>query len=481
VPLIRKVGGCAQGVVLSALLVSGCASAARRADVAIDETRSAGPSAKAAEGEPAVARRRSAPPRSLPVVKPVNYDEPAEDSVPVFDGGQGLFAGQVELSLPVLIEEVQRRNPSASAALAAWGAAAERAPQVVTLDDPTLLAMVAPASFWPNNQRSGIISLSQKLPWAGKLELRGRVAEWSAVAASFDHDEVQLRLAEAARLAFYDYYHVERRISLNAAAREAVDLFRETARLKLEANQAREQDVLQADVELGKIEQRRIELDQLLQVSVARINTLLHRDPDLPLPPSPEKLAVATPVPDAAELRERALQQRPELAALAARLNSEQNALALTIRDYYPDVEIMGRYDSFWTDPNQRSQIGVNLNIPINRQRREAAVCEATFRVNKLQAEYGRDVDLVKNEVQGACARLDAARRSVRLYADKILPAAQDNVRAAISGYRAGTVDFLRLVQTQRELIELQENYQQVVVDLNRNRAELDRVVGTVR
>jgi outer membrane protein TolC len=274
---------------------------------------------------------------------------------------------------------------------------------------------------------------------------------------------------------------VHRRLELNDAGREAVQSFRETARSRFEANQAQQQDVLQADVELGKLEQRRIDLDQLLQVAVARINTLLHRDPDLSLPPPPEQLENLTVLPGVAELRERAIGQRPDLAALQARLNSEQNTLALTCREYYPDVEIMGRYDTFWTDPNQRSQIGVNMNIPLNQQRRDAAVREATFRVNKLQAEYDREVDLVKNEVQGAYARLAAGRRTVRLYADKILPTAEDNVAAATSGYTAGTLDFLRLVQTQRELIELKENYQQALVDFQRNRAELDRVVGNIR
>jgi outer membrane protein TolC len=480
--LITITGRSARGLVLSALLLSGCAAAGKRADVAIDQARSAGPAADRADRTSTDSLKAPAPRRSPSAIKMARYEIPADEESPVvMDDGQGLFAGQVELALPELIAEVQRRNPSVSEALAAWGAAAERSPQVATLDDPTLLAMVAPASFWPNNQRSGIISMSQKLPWAGTLDLRGRVADWLSVAASYDHDEVQLRLAEAARLAFYDYYHVHRRIDLNDSAREAVELFRETARLKLEANQAREQDVLQADVELGKLEQRRIELDQLLLVAVARINTLLHRDPDLPLPPPPDRLDFATASPDPAAMREQALQERPELAALQARLASEQNALLLKLREYYPDVEIMGRYDSFWTDPNQRSQIGVNLNIPINRQRRDAAVCEATFRINKLQAEYDRQADLVKNEVQGACARLSASRRTVQLYGEKILPAAQDNVRAAINGYRSATVDFLRLVQTQRELIELHENYQQAVVDLKGHQAELDRAVGKTR
>jgi outer membrane protein TolC len=81
--------------------------------------------------------------------------------------------------------------------------------------------------------------------------------------------------------------------------------------------------------------------------------------------------------------------------------------------------------------------------------------------------------------VQTAYAKLRASRRTVDLYTKKVLPAAQDNVAAATSGYTAGTVDFLRLIQAQRESLELQEKYQQAVVEYNRNRAQLERLVGT--
>jgi outer membrane protein TolC len=185
-------------------------------------------------------------------------------------------------------------------------------------------------------------------------------------------------------------------------------------------------------------------------------------------------------LPNVDELRLRAIEQRPDLRALAARLQSEQNALALTYKEYYPDIELMGKYDSFWTDVVQRGQVALNVNMPLYRGRRDAAVREAMHRVNRLQAEYEQQVDLIRNDVQSSYARVEAGRRTLDLFTEKVLPAAQGNVEAASSGYTAGTVDFLRLVQAQRELIELNEKYQQAVVDYNRNRAVLDRVVGTL-
>ena len=137
------------------------------------------------------------------------------------------------------------------------------------------------------------------------------------------------------------------------------------ARAKYEANQVSQQDVLQADVKLAQQEQRQIELHQEQVVAAARINTLLHRRPDHSLPPPPKSLTVADGLPPVEGLREWAVEHRPELHAMAARVQAEQSAVALACKEFYPDFEVMGRYDRFWTDREQRPQFGLNMNVPL--------------------------------------------------------------------------------------------------------------------
>jgi outer membrane protein TolC len=177
-------------------------------------------------------------------------------------------------------------------------------------------------------------------------------------------------------------------------------------------------------------------------------------------------------------LRQVAVDERPDLAAQAARIRSEQAALELACKEYYPDLELMGRYDAFWTDHAQRGQVGMYMNIPLNQNRRSAAVREATYRLQKMQHEYNQAADNIRNDVQAAFARLDASRRQVQLYGDKIVPVAEQSVESANSGYVAGTVDFLRLIEAQRELLDLQEKQQEAIADFRRREAELERVVG---
>src|SRR5712691_3289142 len=412
-------------------------------------------------------------------VKPVHYEDADEANLATPDADDPL-AGFEELSLPALVEAVQARNPSLQAAYGAWSAAAERYPQVVALDDPMFQSMYAPQTFnaASNVQSSYYFGVAQKLPWPGKRALRGNQANWESLAAMYDYHESQLRLAEAARLAFFDYYLNARQRELNAANSEATSEFRDIARAKYEANQATQNDVLQADVELAKLEQQQIELDQQRAVARARINTLLHRRPEHPLSPPPPTLPANDGLPPLGALRGQAEQSRPELQALAARVQSEQNAVALACKEYYPDFEVMARYDRFWTDKEQRPQVGLNMNVPLNQSKRAAAVREANARVHKMQAEYNQARDTVWQDVAAAYARANGSRQTIRLFENKLLPTAEENVATAKSGYSSGTLDFLRVIEAQRQVIELREQQQMAIVEWHRRRAELERSVG---
>ena len=472
--LFRRGLVCAQAGLLAIASTSGCATQSPRSTSQVPST---GESHRSAVVGRASSKDAARPSREL---TPVSYEQPLPADVSSIPERDEAFAGESELSLDGLIDEVQRRNPSMQAALAAWASAAERYPQAIALDDPMLQSMAAPGSFpsASNVQSSYYVGIAQKAPWYGKRALRGQVAQWESNAASFDSQEVQLRLAEAARLAYFDYYLVYRELEINNATTDDFQKFRETANEKYVSNLVTQQDVLQADVELAKLESRRIELEQNERVTVARINTLLHRVPDHSLPPPAASLDVVDGLPGVEFLRQFALEQRPELSAKAARIQAEQSSVELACKEFYPDFEFMGRYDQFWTDVEQRPQVGMNVNIPLNQSRRKAAVREAMYRLSKLQAEYDQEVDNIRYDVQTAYVRLDASRRNVRLYAGKILPAAESNIASANAGYVAGNVDFLRVIEAQRELLELREKHQEAIAEFYRRRAELERVVG---
>ena len=110
-------------------------------------------------------------PVPLFAVEPAAPSAPTSLSAPHSENGlqQPANEAQPEFSLPKFIAEVETRNPSLEAMTAAWQAAAQRYPQVISLEDPTFMAMGAPSSFTSNDVESAYaVQLNQKIPWYGK-------------------------------------------------------------------------------------------------------------------------------------------------------------------------------------------------------------------------------------------------------------------------------------------------------------------------
>ena len=398
---------------------------------------------------------------------------------------QVVYLGEAELSLAQLLREVESRNPSLQAMVYAWQAMAQRYPQAISLDDPMFMTMMAPASFGSNQVESAyILQGTQKLPWFGKRGIRGQAARSETSAAFHDMNDTRLQVAQVTSIAFFEYYLVQRESELIDANAQVMREFRSAAQAKYENNQVTQQDVLQADVELADTERRRIENDRMRRVAVARINTLLRRAPTEPLPPPPGTLTIEAELPPIVELQQSAVFQRPDLAALAARVRAEEAALNLAVKQYYPDAEFFGRYDSFWqpaaTQSDLRGQVGMNMNVPIYGRKLQAAVCEAQFRLSQRRAEYQQRQLDIQYEVQSAFEAVEESRQTAELYTEKFLQYSEQNLEAARSNYDVGKITFLALAQAQRQLIDVREKYQQTLADYHRRRAELERAVGGI-
>ena len=388
-----------------------------------------------------------------------------------------------ELSAEFVIEQVLARNPTLAQMSAAVAAASARYPQVTSLDDPNFSSWVAPASLGSSKVNdSARFEVSQKFPFPGKRSLRGEAALAQANAAGHDLDDTKLQLVESARMAFADLYLAERGLDVNADGHKLLDEFKKNAETRYRTGQAPQQDVLQADVELGRIAERKLALERARHVASARLNTLMNLPPDSALPPAPKGLAKPEAVPPAAALREAAVARRPDLQALTARIAADQASLQLAEREFYPDIEAMAAYDSFWQarDDQQRlrPQVGVRMNLPVRLDRRRGAVAEAASLLAQRRAELAQKSNQVGLEVEQAFAQVRESEQALKLYDEQILPAARENVKAAQSAYTTGKVPFLTLIEAQRNLIDLRDRSNQTAADYQQRRATLERVIG---
>ena len=149
-------------------------------------------------------------------------------------------------------------------------------------------------------------------------------------------------------------------------------------------------------------------------------------------------------------------------------------------REYYPDLDVVARYDGFWqgADKQLAPMVGVNMNVPLNNCRREAAAREASAKVEQRRWEYESRLDEIHAEVQTAYAQLLETDKVLAVYRQTILPAAKQYLDSAQGNYTANTLDFLHLIDAQRRLIQLREQYEGAVAEREQRWAEMERAAG---
>lgn len=387
-----------------------------------------------------------------------------------------------ELHRKELIQTVLERNPGIEAAHHAWQAALERYPQATTLGDPMLSYRLAPQSIGDSDARLGqVLTVSQRFPYPGRLELQGEIAQAEADAAYERLQTASLDLGTLASLLFDDYYLVHRAIEVNEEHIQLVEEFKRIATVRYAAGKASQQDPIQAEVELAHLSHRKLVLESDRAVLVARINTLLHRHPEIPIPPPPRVLPVPSiPLQDAGQLQEEALTASPELRGAVARIRGRRAAADLEATEARPTFEAMTSYNSMWNTPEHRWTIGMAVNIPIKRKRIQAAVAEAKAETARMESERSRLEDDVRAKVQQALIRVREAHHVVELYRSRLRPAARDQVKAALSGFRAGQDSFLVLIEAEKNQRSVELRYHESLTDVYRRTAELHRAVSRV-
>jgi len=391
-----------------------------------------------------------------------------------------LFDGQVDLSSTRLVAIVLSRNPALPAMQAAWEAADTRIEQVSALDDPWLSYKVAPETAGvPGLDFGQKLEISQKIPWPGKLRLRGKAAQYDADAVHQSVKTLQLHLAAKAKILFADWYFVHEGIRINRINQDLLHEFQQIAITRYSTGLATKQDALRAAVEINLLKHQAIGLGRERREIIARVNRLLSHTPDEPIP-LPHKLSEPVQLGKAESLRAQALQSRPELKAQQAHIQEFNTRTELAQREFYPDFNLSTGYNSLWDRNQKRFTVGIGINLPIDQSKRRAAEAEARAKLKQAQWKINDLTAMIEEEVQIAYDRVQETRHVLTLYRRQLLPLAEENLDAAMADYRSGSGDFLTLISTEKNLMQTQLEVERALADSHRRLAELEQAMGRI-
>jgi cobalt-zinc-cadmium efflux system outer membrane protein len=387
--------------------------------------------------------------------------------------GEDVALGAESLDRAALVTAVLARNPDLDAARATWRAATAGFPSAVAIDDPMLTYEIAPFSIGANVPFGQLVALSQKLPYPGKRRAAGDAAIADAEAARADYGALRLELAETTVHAFDDYYVAARALEVSTHHRELLDRIQKSATAQYTVGKASQQDPLEAEATLIALDRERLMLETRQRTAVARINRLLRRRANAPLPPPPAKLDIVVPA-------EMSVTRHPKLIAAEARIRERTAEIEGARRELYPDVELMASYESMWTDWQHRYMVGVAIEIPLQRSRRRASVERAQAEQAKATAELTSVADVLDEDRDRARREVTEARAALDLDEQRSLPTARSRVDAALAGFTSGQNPFSAVVMAEHALRDVELRIEQTRADLDRRIATLDRLSGRI-
>lgn len=380
------------------------------------------------------------------------------------------------------------RNPGLKAAFYRWRAALQRTAQVTALPDPRLtyrnFIREVETRVGPQRQAVG---LAQTFPWFGKLRLRGDVATAEADIARQRYQAVKLKLFYQVRDAYSEYYYLGRAVAITDENKRLLQHIESVARTRYKAAVGRHSDVIRAQVELGKVDDRLRTLRDLRGAVVARLNAALNRPPQAPLP-WPKKLEQEKIKTSDEELSVLMVHSNPELKALDYEIDKQKFRLALARKDYYPDVRVGVDYidtakASGGLNPRDNGKDPVvamiSINLPIWMDKLRAGVREASHRRSAAVRLKTQKTNVLDSQLKMIAYRFRDAERKVGLYRDTLVPKAKESLKVTEASFRDGKGTFIDLIDAQRVLLAFELSYERALADQSQRLAELEMHVGT--
>jgi outer membrane protein TolC len=306
------------------------------------------------------------------------------------------------------------------------------------------------------------IELMQMIPFPGKLGLSRRIAARTSEMARSDAGETEWMIRADVAMAFYDLYAADRQVDVMLRTLRLLEDLERVARAMYGAGTGRQSDVLRANVEIARMEADIARMEAMREVAAARLNGLLDRPVETPVP-SPVLPALPAEVPSGVTLRTWAEETRPMLEKGKTGVERADAGVALARRELWPDLALGLQYGQrdLGMGTERMGGIVVGFSVPVfaaGRQlkmRDEAAAMRAMAEADLADMRAGVDA-----EIGELLAELERARTLLGLYESTVIPQAEANVESSFSSYRVGSVDFMTLVDAQMTLNGYeQENY----------------------
>ncbi len=253
--------------------------------------------------------------------------------------------------------------------------------------------------------------------------------------------------------------------------------FLEKTEARFKAGTAAKLDVLKARVDFSKTQNDLIANDHSLAAARAGLAKLLGRPLGSTIEPT-DSLEMIPALPDLSQLRQLALDSRPELRSMTVQQRAARDSTTLAKQYWLPDLNltlwrsyIEGAPDSYKFDG------GISLPL-LFWQHEKGAIAQARHHERELQATGADLVGQIMLDLQNSYSSAATAWRQAAYMHDELQPEAEAAYKAAFASYSLGGSSAVDLLDAKATLLDVQSQYTDALGAVNSARSDLERAVG---
>ena len=325
------------------------------------------------------------------------------------------------------------------------------------------------------------LGVVQKFPRGKSRELRsGQIGLKSEGLTAVARDQ-ELQIARSVREQFIEVLKQQRLARINAEAIEAFSEVADITRDYYGTGRVQQQDVLQAAVELAKVEDRATRIAQDEEQARTRLATWVGEAAFGELDGDWPQLAAET---NPINLKEQLL-NHPRVLALQKNVAAADAGVELARQRYKPEFGVDLTYGGrSGNNPDGSSRtdllsLMVVMDVPLFTKNRQDRVVAAQV-AESSAAQFARDDVLrrMRSEIDFHLATQQRQQERIRLFEETLLPQAEFSSEASMNAYQSSIADLTTLLRTRITEFDLQLEYARLRAEILKTQARLRYLEG---
>ena len=376
-----------------------------------------------------------------------------------------------KLSLQSALDLASRQNLDLLAARAQRAVAQAGVRIAKQIPNPT--ASVAVLRDTPHES----LFFDQQLEIGGRRKRRIELARQEGGLTEVDITTLERQVRREVREAFYNLALARGISSQRGQASKLGERLHDIAQARFDAGDVPQLEVVQSDLEVSRAHADFQIAQQEEKVALSELNALLNEPAgtDWQLEGPLDSLPPQIPL---AELVDRASASNAELQRVAQEQKVEKSRQSLFEAERIPNLGT--EFGADFNAPHDfrvgpRGQLTMELPI-FTRNQGEIAQSKASQHALSTEAEATRRS--VAGRVESAYFELDARRAEVEIYRKDLVPATEHLESMAEESYRAGKSSILTVLDAQRNVQQVHQEYLQSVFNAQSSFARLEETVG---